>query len=474
MSKFIKILLLIIVFAGGSEVSSQPITWEKINYNIYSNSFYCVQQLSDGNFIVAGISRISSYYKMYVVKYNNLGDTVFSKSYDTNVMDTYDAKWIEETYDKGLIIAGSGPGPNGDAYLVKMDSIGTVVWFRSYGGNNLDQGYCVKETPDKGYILLSRTTSFSSTEDIMVTKTDSLGSIKWQKIIDTGTEDFPSELDLVNNSGYIVTGQSVGYSNLIRLDLNGDTLWHRKFTTIGINSVQTLSNGFILGGESGGNGIYNSSIMKTDSLGNQIWQRSYNTLGFEDISRVRERKNKNGFVFCGWADTAFIGDYNIAMFKITDTNGVVISQKFFSPYTRYNRFNSLSNTDDNGFIFAGNTVMEFGVSSGYLVKTDSLGNIKVGIHQNGIEIPEGFTVEQNYPNPFNPSTTILYEIPKNEFVKIKVFDITGRELLTLVNELQHPGSYKVTFDGQNFASGIYFYKIEAGDFTETRRMVLIR
>ncbi len=88
--------------------------------------------------------------------------------------------------------------------------------------------------------------------------------------------------------------------------------------------------------------------------------------------------------------------------------------------------------------------------------------------------PESFVLYQNYPNPFNPVTNLKFEIPGSGFVTLKVYDILGNEAATLVNEKKSAGSYQVTFDGSNLASGIYFYKLEAGNFTETKRMVLIK
>ena len=85
-----------------------------------------------------------------------------------------------------------------------------------------------------------------------------------------------------------------------------------------------------------------------------------------------------------------------------------------------------------------------------------------------------YKLEQNYPNPFNPETNIIYEILKLEDVKIFVFDITGRKMTTLVNQKQMPGRYSVKFSGINLSSGIYFYKIIAGDFNDSKKMVLIR
>jgi hypothetical protein len=79
-----------------------------------------------------------------------------------------------------------------------------------------------------------------------------------------------------------------------------------------------------------------------------------------------------------------------------------------------------------------------------------------------------------YPNPFNPSTSIKFELAKESFVKLKVYDITGREVATLVNEVKQPGINLVTFDGSRLSSGVYFYKIEAGNFTEIKKMTLIK
>jgi len=83
-------------------------------------------------------------------------------------------------------------------------------------------------------------------------------------------------------------------------------------------------------------------------------------------------------------------------------------------------------------------------------------------------------LQQNYPNPFNPSTSIQYAISSTQFVTLKVYDLLGREVATLVNEEKTTGSYEVEFNGNNLTSGIYFYKLQAGSFVETKKMVLIK
>jgi hypothetical protein len=106
-----------------------------------------------------------------------------------------------------------------------------------------------------------------------------------------------------------------------------------------------------------------------------------------------------------------------------------------------------------------------------------------GISGNGNNIAKEFELMQNYPNPFNPVTKIKFDIApllrgvgeaRGVFTSLKVFDITGREIKTLVNEKLNPGTYEVTFDGSNLSSGVYFYKIRAGEYSETKRMILTK
>ncbi len=89
-------------------------------------------------------------------------------------------------------------------------------------------------------------------------------------------------------------------------------------------------------------------------------------------------------------------------------------------------------------------------------------------------VVNNFSLEQNYPNPFNPFTSIRYQVPEHSMVSIKVFDILGKEVATLVNEQKEAGSYVVEFNALNFASGIYFYKMTAGDFTSVKKMSLLK
>jgi hypothetical protein len=90
------------------------------------------------------------------------------------------------------------------------------------------------------------------------------------------------------------------------------------------------------------------------------------------------------------------------------------------------------------------------------------------------DLPQTYALDQNYPNPFNPSTTIKFKLPKSSIVRLSVYDMLGREVSVLVNERREAGVHEVKFDVSNLASGVYFYRIQAGDFTQTKRLLLLR
>ena len=98
----------------------------------------------------------------------------------------------------------------------------------------------------------------------------------------------------------------------------------------------------------------------------------------------------------------------------------------------------------------------------------------VGINNNENGIPEGFVLNQNYPNPFNPETKISFSLPEASFVKMLVTDITGKEVKTLLNKLYTAGNHSIGFNAENLPSGVYFYTITAGEFKDTKKMLLVK
>ncbi|MCB0723574.1 MAG: choice-of-anchor B family protein [Ignavibacteriae bacterium] len=194
-------------------------------------------------------------------------------------------------------------------------------------------------------------------------------------------------------------------------------------------------------------------------------------------------------------------DTNKVTYKWTkSSSGSNITYKFRAQKfggTAFRLLNSNGNGNDTSITFTksylDSLARDFGLNGDSLLVTckayayngfDSLStgnslilNIKtntVGINLISSEIPGEFKLENNYPNPFNPETTIKYQLPKSALVMIKLYDITGREVSTLVNQQHEAGYYDFKFNASFLASGVYFYRIQAGDFTDIKRMMLVK
>ena len=130
-------------------------------------------------------------------------------------------------------------------------------------------------------------------------------------------------------------------------------------------------------------------------------------------------------------------------------------------------------------VLRADTLLAWMGSNGFIHTNDGGGTL-VNVKQTGSEIPDNFKLNQNYPNPFNPRTIINYELRITGYIKLKVFDIQGKEIAELVNSKQGQGNYNVDFDGSGLSSGVYFYEIKILDeksnnvFTDTKKMVLSR
>jgi hypothetical protein len=100
--------------------------------------------------------------------------------------------------------------------------------------------------------------------------------------------------------------------------------------------------------------------------------------------------------------------------------------------------------------------------------------VATSIESQNINLPHTYSLKQNYPNPFNPVTMITYQLPMINDVDLSIYNILGQKVATLVNERQQAGRYRVEWDASGFASGVYYYRLEAGEFVDIRKMILLR
>jgi aminopeptidase N len=181
------------------------------------------------------------------------------------------------------------------------------------------------------------------------------------------------------------------------------------------------------------------------------------------------------------------GNYQLKFFaKQTQTNSafhkmpIVLKVSFTSGNdSLLNIMNDANNQEFNFYFNRQPTTLLFDPNNDIVIKSATT---SIGIKEITNEIPTEYKLFQNFPNPFNPSTKIKFSIPQHtpyplsrgENVSLKIYDITGKEIATLVNEALQPGMYEVTFDGTNLPSGIYFYRFSAGDFSDVKKLILLK
>lgn len=140
----------------------------------------------------------------------------------------------------------------------------------------------------------------------------------------------------------------------------------------------------------------------------------------------------------------------------------------------------IDKTSSNTFILKAPSTGTYTVNAGFKSPSKQYGTTTVvlnvsGVNENLIDFnPNEYKLYTNYPNPFNPSTKIRYAIPQTSFTTLKVYSVTGKEVATLINEEKTPGVYEVSFDGKGLSSGIYFYKLQSGSFSDIKKMILLK
>lgn len=474
--------------------SQGNIIWNKsYNGSINNGDFLYSLAVDDfGNAYVTGSAKESGTgVNCVTIKYDSSGNFKWIDVYDFGVGLSDHGIVVKIFNNKSIYVCGECTidESESDLLLIKIDSSGTREWVRRNRGRNFDNimsdmvldksnnVYITGGTLDMSsgwnfYLIkyssfgdslwsvifdnnlmadCSKAITIDSTEDICITgnsiknftydvslitlKISPTGVLKWYNTYQNNLSSYvddPVDIGVDKNNYIYVTGYTCIGQDLwtnrdfltIRYKPNGDTSWTRKYNGPGNNSdwpyaltIDGQCNVYITGGSSGLGSSRDCFTVSYDTSGNTIWSNRYNG----------------------------------------SANSVDFSQNIL-----------LDNTQN---IIITGTAYEIGM--GYDIVTIKY-NKNVGINNNNEILPANPNLYQNYPNPFNPSTTIEYSISKENPVSIIVYDIAGREVETLVNEVKRAGYYTVQFNASRLSSGIYFYRITAGDFVQTKKMVLIK
>jgi hypothetical protein len=410
-------------------------------------------------------------------------DTMWTMTLGSN---NSDGGWsVQQTTDGGYIIVGFTEAYNAgypDVWLIKTDAFGNTLWTKIFGGNHFEEGSSVQQTTDGGYIITGYTFSFSAGySDVWLIKTNSFGDTLWSKTYGGSSTDGGASVQQTTDGGYVLVGGTssfgAGYGDvwLIKTNASGDTLWTKTFEgghfDSGYSVKQTADGGYIITGWTYTYGTTYGDVwlLKTSENGDTLWTKTYGDVNDEEGFSICLTED-GGYVIVGYTNSFGSGGKDVLIIR-TDADGEISWTKLMGG-TEDDVGISIQATEDGGYIVAGYTY-SFGAGEDdvWLIK---LAPDSPSVVRNDIRIVNEYSLEQNHPNPFNPKTKIKYSIPYSSNVVIKVFDILGNEIETLVNEEKPVGSYEITWYAENLPSGVYFYELRVGSFGETKKMVLIK
>lgn len=293
------------------------------------------------------------------------GEESFVKTFGGNGADR--GIHIIQASDGNFIIVGNTTveGKKLDVFLLKCNIAGDTLWTRTYGGSEEDNGWSVKETADKGFIIVGFTQSYGAgQDDVLLLKVDANGQQQWQKTIGGAGEDIGWSIAINEDQGYTIAAQTNSVGNgdldayLIRTDANGDTLWTKAFGGPQVDRVFSLGiaddGSILLAGitYSFGAGDRDAYLLKTDKTGELLWQKTYGGPGYDNAHAVIVN-DRNEIILTGYGDYwGNIGNTDIFLKKIALDGEEQWTQSYGGPAN--DRAMTVYQTND-GYVLTGFT-----------------------------------------------------------------------------------------------------------------------
>ncbi|MFZ1323517.1 MAG: choice-of-anchor D domain-containing protein [Ignavibacteria bacterium] len=386
------------------------------------------------------------------------GDSLITSDGDINGMNV--SKDYNNDGINDVLVAATGEGKgNGRHAAICLNAVnGSAIFYAVQGG---EFTHSITPTSVGGAIDFS-----SNGGPYGVNGFSNTGGFTWSTTVSSTVWNLKQMQDL-NADGVTDIAAFFGFSGSIKMisGNNGAQIWSNDFGQSIDGNIRTLgdidNNGFNDITFSGPQTLYRVDSRTAGVLWNTGLDNNY-------IHSVAELSDLTGD---GIREIA-AGTQNSNIYVVRGDSGQIIFTYSFGSATTntVEQVASIKSID-------GNTSSEFigGSRSGKVICFDGGPNGVVGITNINSALPEKYSLNQNYPNPFNPSTKIKFDIAgKTQNVMLTIYDAIGREVSVLVNQQLSPGSYESEFRADNFASGIYFYKIEAGEFVDTKRMIILK
>ncbi len=525
---FAQTLQSVTFFNGATDVNDIAVD----NYgNFYATGFYYADLMQNGFTLLTSKGNSDT----FIGKFTNSGAIIWlmsfgGKSFDVGRSITVDLEgnvYVVGDFSDSASIGGTQLIPSGgtDIFVLKFNSAGNLLWAKNFGGplseicNSMTtdasgNSYLGGDFYDSTSLGTHNFTSYGQ-YDIFILKLNTDGNILWaqqaggerSENVSTITSDASGNIYLTGN--FMMTA-SFGSKQLVsdfngsvyfvKFNSSGECIWANQSsvpssaTGVGITVdplgtvyasgtfFETLTLGSLSLFNEGGSDLF---VTKLNDMGQFVWLgRASGTATFDYFfqSHIVVDAFGNSYVSGYFDGTVNFGSIQLNcpgvsepyLAKLDPAGNFVWVQKGTGPYINSSNTVALLGNDQ---VFMGGVYGEHfslgGPELPYWGCFIASYSAATGI-QNDLSTPVDFSLSQNYPNPFNPSTRIDYSVPVSSNVVIALFDVLGNEISTLLNEHKLPGFYSLDFNSNSLPSGVYFYKLTAGNSSLTNKMILIK
>jgi hypothetical protein len=437
------------------------------------------------NIYVTGASVSGSGYDIVTIKYNTLGAIQWTAVYQgqyydrpTHIsVDRMGNVYVAGLTDRTLMLR--------DYLMIKYNSQGVQQWVVfEPSGSLFDLPVSLQLDMESNAYLCAYVNGAEGWSNILTAKFDPDGSLLWKKIFGGPTSiEYPAEMILDSSQNVYVTGVSEDTSGAadfvtMKYGPNGDLVWYNRFDGGSVGNAVPRSICIDSEGSIFVTGTIDRNFVtvKLDNKGNELTHFSFSNSSQSNdraINNIIDRHDRL-YITGNAMETSSQGWKNITL--CYNKNGQLLGKNIIET-TSFQSFSKdvYMDTDNQSNVYICANID----SSGLVGSQGDFCTVKysklLGINSGNYAFASRYSMSQNYPNPFNPQTTIDYELSFAGNVKIAVYDISGKEIETLVAKLQFPGQFRTIFEGSGVSSGVYFYSLLInGKEIDTKKMLLLK
>ncbi|MFA6925149.1 MAG: T9SS type A sorting domain-containing protein [Bacteroidales bacterium] len=481
--EILKYLFVLLIISICFETGIAQIKFQKIySGNSYDYGFSVKQANDDGYFIFGNTSSFGSgNTDIIVIRTDKNGTPLWKKMYGSTGIDY--GTFAEKTNDNNFLICGYTNNTADTSYnvlLMKIDTLGNLIWSKNYGGSDWDMGHCVLQASDLNYYIVGETYSYGKkNSNFYLIKTNTAGDTIYTKTYGGDSADVANSIIETKDGKLMLAGYTNSFGAgaadfyLIKINKNGDTLWTKTYGDVNNNYANSImqcnDNGFALSGYSIKNGNTNNVIYfdKTDSTGNIQWFTCDYGEPTDQKSNYMFNTLEGNIGMIGYRSQNTHGGKDMLLNVFDVYNNWVTSGCYGGTKDDEGVYSQI--TSDSGLIIVGNTEsFNTSFSSIFLVKTDKNYNTSSTTQEINIGINTIIGKEKNinvFPNPTTGIINISYENLFHKKLLIKIHDIVGR--IVYSDEIENSAS----LDINGFPNGMYFMVLSDGDKKYTIKLI---